>query len=306
MIIFVIFVLLMDYCCGDNSLSEVLTRTNTHIYFLLGTQAARLNNVQSFIQEMSLDNRHIDFIKSYRKEKLLELNQLNFWKHRNFITEQWIQRYITGVDDPKSVDKNLGRLALMLTLQNAMVKFIKSPYTSMLVFEDDVMINMAAYNNMSARSALSKMINLPQTEWHMQYLGFCFECGNRTAYVAPPVLDTLYTTAVFPLCKHAILLSREMVQLFLTVHTPINNNKGDWIFHDVACKYNLKVLRVSMPIFNQKISNKMESSLGNHNDKRAFARWVSCTEERRKCTEMRNHSGIIAHGLNTWRTAQRV
>ena len=283
-----IFLFLLSYLgCSCDSLNEVLTATNTRLYFLMGTQASRIRYVNTFIKDMAFDRNYIQFVQCVRKEKLNRIELYNL-KVQNFITDQWIERYITGVDDPMSKDKNLGKLALMLTLQNAMKMFLKSPYTNMLVFEDDVMINTAEFNKSTAQQELSKMIALPQTQWDIQYLGFCFECGNATGYTPPPLVDNRYTQAVFPLCKHALLMSRSMVELFVKAHTPVTNNKGDWVFHEVACRHHLNVLRTRVPLFLQRGSEKMESSLGNHNDKRPFAQWVSCEQEEKKCMKMGN------------------
>lgn len=282
----------------DFNLTKSLSDSKTRIYFLVGAQRDRINNINTFIKNMSFERPYYEFINTFKKERLDE-NQLFFLKHTNFITDAWLERYINGVKDPKSRDKNLGKLALMLTLDNAMRKFLRSKFENMLVFEDDVIVNQKSYTIISAQHALSRMLSLPSSLWHIQYLGFCFECGNRTSFTVPNVYDNLYTPAIFPLCKHAILMSRPMVRLYLDVQKPIFSNKGDWIFHSVACKYGLRVIRPITPIFNQNFVDKLESSLGNHNDKRPFAKWVSCDIEYRKCLSLKDNYSIAARGFES-------
>jgi hypothetical protein len=277
----------------NNTLTQTLIETKTRIYFLLGSQKERVHNINAFIIDMGFERQQYEFISCVKKESLDE-NQLHFLIYKKFITDAWVRRYLYGVNDPISKDKNLGRLALMLTLDNAMKRFIRSNFENMLVFEDDVMVNQLSFTTLTAQNALSRMISIPHATWDIQYLGFCYECGNRTAYVAPPVYDDLYTAAVFPLCKHAILMARNMVKLFLDVQTPVAGNKGDWIFHAIACKYDLRVLRTVVPIFNQNITGNFVSALGNNNDKRHFAKWVGCAREQKTCASLKNSKAIAA------------
>ena len=183
------------------------------------------------------------------------------------------RRYITGVDDPSSRSgiekipflyyvllfscfnprypydtliyfsrvclarvKNLGRLALAMTLDKAMQHFLDSSYSNFLVFEDDVIVNPDLEN---IKSQFVTMLRLPPSLWHIiQYLGFCFECGDGNRGLKQ---QQLYTFAVFPLCTHAILLRRATVYVVMNTYKPFVSNKGDWMLHVTACQYGLQV-----------------------------------------------------------------
>ena len=178
--------------------------------------------------------------------------------------------------------KNLGRLALAMTVDKVFQVFLDSSFSNCLLFEDDVMINPEIGSK--APMLFSDMLSLPSTSWHMQYLGFCFECGERKNYelVAP---SPLFAEAIFPLCTHAILFNRATVFVIMNTYKPFSSNKGDWMFHTTACEHGLTVIRPHRSIFVQNVSTTTigESQLGNYNDKRDFASWVKCRKEQHAC-----------------------
>lgn len=144
--------------------------------------------------------------------------------------------------------KNLGRLALAMTLDKALQHFLDSKYDNFLVFEDDVMIH-PELPSLQVKHMFSDMLSVPSTEWQMQYLGFCFECTEDvrtsgavtyTSVNSGTGTDSAYIEAIFPLCTHALLLSRTAVLVLMNTYKPFVSNKGDWMLHVTACEYDLK------------------------------------------------------------------
>jgi len=280
-------------------INDVLQETDTHIYFLIGPGAQRLAAVNAFIATLGLQERHLERVAAVDR-RVLERHQGRVLRYlafsRHMITREWVRRYITGVDDPASRVKNLGRLALAMTLDQAMQAFLDSNHSNFLVFEDDVIASPAPGLDVPAQFA--DMLRLPPDLWHLQYLGFCFECfegeGNRgRAGPGPGYGQPLYTAAVFPLCTHALLLRRAAVLVVMNTYKPFVSNKGDWALHVTACQHGLKVIRPLQPIFLQNVSAATvgQSQLGNYNDKRPFASWVRCARERKACAALAaNHS----------------
>jgi hypothetical protein len=246
-------------------------------------------------------------------------------RKQNYFTSQWERQYLTEVHDPKSREKNLGRLALILTIHDLLFSFYhhQRAFENILLFEDDVMIAPKYQSNdKQFRKLLNFHLSLPASLWDLQYLGFCFECGNKSFYseqfvpltspqqltlepngttnfplispdpfTSPPLLeaeeDLFAVKAIFPLCKHAIILNRHFIRLYLQHYRPLSNNKGDWIFHQISCQFQLKVLRPLSSLFVQNISSVYSGSmLGNNNDKRDFAHWVSCRKEYDHCQQL--------------------
>ena len=197
-----------------------------------------------------------------------------------------------------------------MTFDKAMQLFLDSKYENFIVFEDDVVINPKLNN---VRHLFAGMLSIPKPKWDIQYLGFCFECGNqnRNRNQRSAMASSswgVFEEAVFPLCTHAIMFSRAAATLIMNTYTPFVNNKGDWILHILACQFGLKVIRPLEPLFLQNVTSfgvDRDSRLGNDNDKRAFAHWVKCDKEKQRCQAMRNHSGVESGELLTKQLHQR-
>jgi hypothetical protein len=201
-----------------------------------------------------------------------------------------------------------------MTLDKAMQSFLNSNFTNFLVFEDDVMLNLSPPASLPRASPPSPLLLQrqqlrrfqallglpPAVGWDMQYLGFCFECGGgrrgqqqqqqgEQEEEEEEGESELYTEAIFPLCTHALLMSREAVHVVMNTYKPLTTNKGDWGLHVTACAHNLRVLRPHLPLFLQNVTAATvgSSQLGNYNDKRAFASWVSCKKEKQTCGQVR-------------------
>lgn len=234
-------------------------------------------------------------------------------KSQNYFTSQWERQYLTEVHDPKSREKNIGRLALILTTSDLLTAFYRQHKSidNLLLLEDDVMMAPRYQSNPNEfLKVLRSHLFLTPSLWDLQYLGFCFECGNRSFYsdefipltretngtsaiqslssnpsnISPLGNNLFAVKAIFPLCKHAILLNRHFIRVYIQNFRPLSNNKGDWIFHQISCRFQLKVLRPLSSLFVQNITSM--SMLGNNNDKREFAHWVSCRKEFDHCQQL--------------------
>jgi hypothetical protein len=299
----------------SSDINDILNQTKTIIYIICGPNKSRQSMVNSFLSSLNLSSSYVLY-PARDKNQITEI-YLQHLKKQNYFTNQWEKQYLTEVHDPKSREKNLGRLALILTIHDLFLTFYRhqKSFENLFLFEDDVMVAPKYQSNPKEfLKLLSSHLFLPASLWDLQYLGFCFECGNRSFYSeeliplapSPLTLETNQTTApnpsvpdssigkdlfavkaIFPLCKHAILLNRHFIRLYLQHYRPLSNNKGDWIFHQISCRFQLKVLRPLSSLFVQNISSVQTGSmLGNNNDKRDFAHWVSCRKEFDHCQEL--------------------
>jgi hypothetical protein len=280
------------------SINEIFNETQTIAYIILGPDQQRHEMVTNFLHSIQLSPAHYRLYHATDRS-LITQKHLNLLKKQHFFDEKWENRYLIDVQ-PQSRVKNLGKLALILTTHSIFLDFLQQKsFQSLLVFEDDVMVSQRYQQNQTLfLEHLSELLTLPPSHWDLQYLGFCFECGNETSYL-PQIYNHLAVKAVFPLCKHAILMSRTFVAVYLSHYRPLQSNKGDWIFHQIACQFHLKVLRPMTSLFSQNLTVAgVESMLGNQNDKREFTKTVSCLREEELCRQMRLPSVIRREGGN--------
>lgn len=290
----------------SSNISDILNLTHTALYIIVSPQNPRKFLIESFITSLDLPPTSYVLYPAVDRHTLTD-SFLTHLKRQKYFTEEWEIRYIKSVHDPKSREKNLGRLALIITLHSIFNHFTRYRVGDehLLIFEDDVMISERYQHNKSKfLDSFSQYLLLTPSLWDIQYLGFCFECGNYTSYQeesfsilssqlqyplelqSPTLPPVIAVKAVFPLCKHAILLNRHFIKTYLNHYRPLQNNKGDWIFHQIICQHNLKILRPQYSLFTQNLTTT-ESMLGNNNDKREFALYVSCERESNLCQEMR-------------------
>jgi hypothetical protein len=282
------------------SINDLFLTTQTVAYIILGPDRLRHMMIKQFLQSIHLDSSHYYLYPAIYRSQLTP-NYLKSLKKQRYFDENWEKRYLIEVQT-QSREKNLGRLALIMTTHNIFLNFSSSRLRSkksLLIFEDDVMVSPRFQQNHSLfLNHLSHFMTLPTSDWDLQYLGFCFECGNTSSYL-PQIYDHMAVKAVFPLCKHAILINRSFVRYYLSHYRPLQSNKGDWIFHQISCQYHLKVLRPTMSLFSQNMTAGIESMLGNQNDKREFAKTVSCQRELELCQQMILPSVILREGNRT-------
>lgn len=291
MIIFIKYLIYFSFIqviICSNLLNSILSLTNTKIYFILGPNLFRHQNIYNMILKLNISSNFYVLYPGISRNKVT-LDSINNLIRSGYIDSNWYEKYILKIHDKKRIPNNLGRLALSLTIHDIFQEFIRLKYTNILLFEDDVMINPLYQNNTDLFiQKFSDYLSLSSNKWDIQYLGFCFECGNKKNYYEKYFLTNLnnyYYEAVFPLCKHAVYMNRYFVEVYLNHSLPFQNNKGDWIFHQIACEYNLKVIRPPNSLFLQNVTIK-DSSLGNNNEKNEFAKWISCSIESQKCLNM--------------------
>ena len=268
-------------------LDKTIQDTNTIIYLLLSSHSHRLQNIQKFLLQFNLTSNSYILYPSVQKDKLMTKSLDNLLK-TGYINEEWVQKYLINVGRREYIN-NFGRLALALTVHDVFTQFKRSKYQNILLFEDDVIINKSYQSDIHLFiKLLIDYLTIPSNKWDGQYLGFCYECGNKTNYneiYSLTPLKNRYYEAVIPRCTHALYLNRHYVETYLTYSLPLPQNKGDWIFHQISCQYKLKIIRPPISLFQQDVS-KRDSSLGNNDDKIEFGHWISCAIEKEQCLNL--------------------
>ena len=107
--------------------------------------------------------------------------------------------------------------------------------------------------------ALARLLEVPKREWNIQYPGFCFElcvkCDDTCAHCvnlekSHGAANVHYAPAMRPLCTHALIFDRVAAQVLVNNFYPVHDAYDNYIT-DTACRYDLKAIRPSVPIFTQ-------------------------------------------------------
>jgi hypothetical protein len=311
-------------------LQKTLFETNTIIYFLLGPSKQRQEMVHNFINELSLSPQDYEIHQAIPIH-FVNLTFLQNLKTEKYLTYRFLQHHFmdphnhnrTNSTSNQKISANKGKLALVMSVHAAFASFLSSNYSHLLLFEDDVMINPRYHhhhsplsltpahrhvhsskrtitpttNKQSLMTQLSHFLHLSPSLWDIQYLGFCYECGNLTNYPperqvapgTPPHLNVY--RGVVPLCTHANLLTRKFILSYLQHTHPLPSIDGDWLFLYVACVSNLKIIRPKFSFFSQNLSLNI-SFLGHSDQKKEFG-GRSCARYEWQCHQIQNKTRLF-------------
>jgi hypothetical protein len=291
-------------------LQKALVETNTIIYFLLGPSKHRREMVFSFINDLSLSSQDYEIHHAIPKN-LINLTYIQKLKKENYLSYRFLQLHffhpnsssISSNQNKNNNDliaANKGKLALIMSVHAAFASFLSSNYSHLLLFEDDVMISprysrhpaqpSPRGTNIITMTQLSRFLRLSPSLWDIQYLGFCYECGNHENY--SPTSGTLthldIYRGVIPLCTHANLFTRNFILSYLQYSHPFPTLDGDWLFLYVVCRSNLTIVRPRFPIFSQNLSLN-DSFLGHSDLKKEFG-GRSCAKYEGQCQQIYNRT----------------
>jgi hypothetical protein len=181
-ILLFILILLLVYLCNKNKDDLVKTKISNddHFDYLL-----KLYNKFNIKFEFNLNTLNsVDQIycismpqrKKYITTKMDELN-VNYTL-LNAITPDDLTKndisILSNISDPKSkIHNKFTRLALQLSFTMCFLDAIKKGYSTIIVFEDDIIVNVDYQRLNSTISEFKK------TDYSLFYMGYCFtRCGN--------------------------------------------------------------------------------------------------------------------------------
>ena len=156
-----------------------------------------------------------------------------------------IQDYqtLTLVDDPKTrIYKKYTRFAVLLSFLMCFMDSVVKGYKSILIFEDDVVINV------DKQTLTESIREFNQNDLDIFYMGYCFlQCGQRVddkyrylAKLSDPDL----------LCCHAMCVKTKVLPGLINSCIPMTTN-SDEMFRDYYVKNNIKVCVPKRAYFSQ-------------------------------------------------------
>jgi len=181
--------------------TKALEETGTHIYIMLGDSADREENIQQLLNNMGLDKdaieKHVTIIRAVTvpQMKNLTLRSEFIASTQGVVTDEYIE---------KALFYSAFQLCCFLTHIKTWLVFQNTPHlTNALIFEDDANIadtnelqllhkfpGLSTYPTEGSKVfkgfsehdkqmiLFDKMLRLPPSQWDIQYLGFCYDCGN--------------------------------------------------------------------------------------------------------------------------------
>ena len=168
--------------------------------------------------------------KKYITDKMNELN-VNYALF-NAITPDDLTTsecgMLSNINDSKSkIHNKKTRLALQLSFTMCFLDAIKNGYEYIIVFEDDIVINVDAIK-------LNKsIIEFKKTDYSMFYMGYCFaRCGNIDRKINNVFFDVKDKNI---LCCHAICYKVSYLPSLIKYLYPMENN-----FDELIVLYNKK------------------------------------------------------------------
>lgn len=228
------------------TLDDVLTMTKSGVYVISSPDEKRTAHVQNFLEDMGLMSR-TEFFPQTDKNKF----------HNGKFTERLIKA--------KQIDKIMagrraaaGVFACSFSHKTLLDAFLKSNNEIAIIFEDDV-VQMENATIAHTQKQLARLLSIPKREWNIQYPGFCFELCQKCDDTCARCLNLehfhgssnpLYAPAMRPLCTHALIFDRVAAQILVNNFYPVHDAYDNYIT-DTACRFDLKAIRPSVPIFTQ-------------------------------------------------------
>lgn len=213
---------------------EAINASSTHIYAIVAPIKERTANVDAFLSRMGIPHAQRDRLVTFINAKRFLQNE----SIQQFIPNGMVSQYYQSSRYRQKV--TLGRLGCQLSVVAALSAFLQSKHAVAMLIEDDIIVQ-AGLSAREARLLLSQMLVIPETQWDIQYLGFCFACNTAMNFHPKSKLfksnpsSAWLTRGIVQLCRHAMLFTRRSAAIYLQEWKPMTG-PGDVRLAEIICE----------------------------------------------------------------------